>query len=35
MAINEAVELGKVKKGDLVVIASFGSGFTWRNVVMR
>lgn len=35
LALTEAVELGKIKKGDLVVIAAFGSGFTWGSVVMR
>ena len=26
---------GKVKEGDLVVLAAFGSGFTWGSVIMR
>ncbi len=35
IALTEAWEKGKVKEGDLVVLAAFGSGFTWGNVVMR
>lgn len=35
IALAEAVELGKVKKGDLVVLAAFGSGFTWGSVIIR
>ena len=29
IALTEAWELGKVKDGDTVVLAAFGSGFTW------
>jgi len=35
IALTEAVELGKIKSGDLVVLAAFGSGFTWGSVIMR
>lgn len=35
IALTEAWEQGKVKKGDLVVLAAFGSGFTWGSVIMR
>lgn len=35
IALTEAWEEGKVKEGDLVVLAAFGSGFTWGSVVMR
>ncbi|GAB4403070.1 MAG: ketoacyl-ACP synthase III [Bacteroidia bacterium] len=35
IALNEAWELGKVKDGDLVCLAAFGSGFTWGAALMR
>ena len=35
IALTEAWEKGKVKDGDLVVLAAFGSGFTWGSVIMR
>ncbi len=35
IALNEAYELGKVKEGDLVCLAAFGSGFTWGAVLLR
>ena len=35
IALTEAWEQGKIKKGDLVVLAAFGSGFTWGSVIMR
>ncbi len=35
IALCEAWEKGKIKEGDLVVIAAFGSGFTWGSIVMR
>jgi len=35
IAMTEAWEKGKIKEGDLVVLAAFGSGFTWGSVVMR
>jgi 3-oxoacyl-[acyl-carrier-protein] synthase-3 len=35
IALTEAWEQGKVKKGDLVVLAAFGSGFTWGSAVIR
>lgn len=35
IALTEAWESGKVKKGDLVVLAAFGSGFTWGSVIIR
>lgn len=35
IALTEAWEAGKVKEGDLVVLAAFGSGFTWGSVIMR
>jgi 3-oxoacyl-[acyl-carrier-protein] synthase-3 len=35
IALTEAWEKGKIKEGDLVVLAAFGSGFTWGSVIMR
>lgn len=35
IAMSEANEQGKMKDGDLVVLAAFGSGFTWGSVVIR
>jgi 3-oxoacyl-[acyl-carrier-protein] synthase-3 len=35
IALSEAVEAGKVKKGDLVCLAAFGSGFTWGAALIR
>ncbi len=35
IALSEAVEEGRVKENDLVVLAAFGSGFTWGSVVIR
>ena len=35
IALTEAWEAGKIKKGDTVVLAAFGSGFTWGSVVMK
>ncbi|HPF97586.1 MAG: ketoacyl-ACP synthase III [Mangrovimonas sp.] len=35
IALTEAWEQGKVKAGDLVVLAAFGSGFTWGSVIIR
>ena len=35
IALTEAWEQGKIKDNDLVVLAAFGSGFTWGSVIMR
>ncbi|MBT8305846.1 MAG: ketoacyl-ACP synthase III [Maribacter sp.] len=35
IALTEAWEQGKIKQGDLVVLAAFGSGFTWGSVIIR
>ncbi|TKD58928.1 3-oxoacyl-ACP synthase III family protein [Flavobacterium sp. ASW18X] len=35
IALTEAWEQGKIKEGDLVVLAAFGSGFTWGSVILR
>ena len=35
IALTEAWEQGKIKENDLVVLAAFGSGFTWGSVILR
>ncbi len=35
IALTEAWEAGKVKDGDLIVLAAFGSGFTWGSAIIR
>ena len=35
IALSEAWQLGKVKEGDLVCLAAFGSGFTWASALLR
>ncbi|MEP0132598.1 MAG: beta-ketoacyl-ACP synthase III [Eudoraea sp.] len=35
IALTEVWEQGKIKEGDLVVLAAFGSGFTWGSAIIR
>lgn len=35
IALSEAYQNGKVKKGDLVCLAAFGSGFTWGSALLN
>lgn len=35
IALTEAWEEGKVKEEDLVVLAAFGSGFTWASAIIK
>jgi len=35
IALTEAWEQDKIKPGDLVVLAAFGSGFTWGSAIIR
>ena len=35
IALCEAWEMGKIKEGDLVCLAAFGSGFTWASALLR
>lgn len=35
IALTEAWEQGKIKKGDNIVLAAFGSGFTWASAVIK
>lgn len=35
IALTEAWEQGKINEGDVVVLAAFGSGFTWGSVIIK
>jgi 3-oxoacyl-[acyl-carrier-protein] synthase-3 len=35
IALTEAWEQGKIKSGDIVVLAAFGSGFTWGSAIIK
>jgi 3-oxoacyl-[acyl-carrier-protein] synthase-3 len=35
ITMNEAVEEGKIKRGDLVALTAFGAGFTWGSALVR
>jgi 3-oxoacyl-[acyl-carrier-protein] synthase-3 len=35
IALTEAWEEGKIKEGDHVVLAAFGSGFTWGSAIIK
>lgn len=35
IALNEAVEAGRIKKGDLVLMVAFGAGLTWGATVFE
>jgi 3-oxoacyl-[acyl-carrier-protein] synthase-3 len=35
IALCEAWEMGKIKEGDLVCLAAFGSGFTWGSALLQ
>ena len=35
IALTEAWEEGKIKEGDKVVLAAFGSGFTWGSAIIK
>ncbi|UFH46414.1 ketoacyl-ACP synthase III [Flavobacterium galactosidilyticum] len=35
IALTEAWEQGKIKPGDTVVLAAFGSGFTWASAIIK
>ena len=35
IALSEAYEQGMIKTGDTVVLAAFGSGFTWGSVIIK
>lgn len=35
MAMNEAYEAGKLKKGDLLLLDAFGGGFVWGSALLK
>jgi 3-oxoacyl-[acyl-carrier-protein] synthase-3 len=35
IALCEAWEMGKIKEGDLICLAAFGSGFTWGSALLK
>lgn len=35
IAFAEAVDEGRIKEGDLVILAAFGAGFTWASAAIR
>lgn len=35
IALAEAKQQGKIKEGDLICLAAFGSGFTWASALIR
>ncbi|CAN5284881.1 ketoacyl-ACP synthase III [soil metagenome] len=35
IAMFEAIQDGKLKRGDLLCLASYGSGFTWASAIIR
>ncbi|HZF74033.1 MAG TPA: beta-ketoacyl-ACP synthase III [Gemmatimonadaceae bacterium] len=35
IALNEAIESGKVKDGSTVMMVAFGAGFTWASMIIR
>lgn len=35
LALSEAIGSGKIKRGDLILLSAFGSGFTWGSVLFE
>jgi len=35
IALDECIEQGRIRDGDIVCLASFGSGFTWASALLR
>ena len=35
IALDEALEEGRIKEGDLVLFSAFGAGFTWGASVIQ
>lgn len=35
IAIDEAIETGRIKEGSTVLLVAFGAGFTWASMVIR
>ena len=35
IALDEAIECGRVKEGSTVLMVAFGAGFTWGSTIVR
>ncbi|MES2770341.1 MAG: beta-ketoacyl-ACP synthase III [Bdellovibrionota bacterium] len=35
LTMNEAIEQGKIKRGDTVALVAFGAGFTWGSAILK
>ena len=35
IALNEAVQQNRLKKGDYILLSSFGAGFTWGSMLIK
>lgn len=35
LTMNEAIEQGKIKRGDTVALVAFGAGFTWGSALLK
>ena len=35
IALNEAIENKQLNKGDILVLAAFGSGFSWGSAILK
>ena len=35
IALAEVVNKGKVSRGDIIIFATFGSGFTWASAAIK
>jgi len=35
LALDEAVRMGKIKRGDLLLLEAFGGGFTWASALIK
>ena len=35
VALAEAVEEGRVKKGDIILLDAFGAGLTWGGIIIK
>jgi 3-oxoacyl-[acyl-carrier-protein] synthase-3 len=35
MLLDESVRAGKIRRGELVAMATFGSGFSWSSAILR
>ena len=35
IALDEAISSGRAKKGDIILTAAFGAGFTWGDTLFK